>query len=149
MVQKRRHPFDLTGRQALVTGAYQGLGWGMAEGLARAGASVLLVDVNPLVVQKAHQLCQQGMLAEGVCADLLDRNERGKMKRIIEERLSGELDILVNNAGIQIRHPVVDFPMEDWDTVIELNLNAVFDLAQWAARLMIPRRRGKIINIAS
>lgn len=145
----KRNLFDLTGKNAVVTGAYQGLGWGMAQGLAEAGAFVILVDVNPKVSEKAEQLCSEGLAAESMCADLLDRNGRNHLKAMLEKRLSGKLDIMVNNAGIQIRHPVLQFPLEDWDKVIELNLTSVFDLAQWAARLMVALGKGKIINTAS
>ncbi|MDC7231323.1 MAG: glucose 1-dehydrogenase [Sphaerochaetaceae bacterium] len=145
----QRNPFDLTGKNALVTGSSQGLGWGMAKGLAEAGAFVILVDINPKVVEKAEKLREHGMQAEAVICDLLDRSKRAELKQTVEKRLEGKLDIIVNNAGIQIRHPALEFPMEDWDKVIELNLTSVFDLAQWAGNLMVKLGKGKIINIAS
>ncbi|MBZ4673333.1 MAG: 2-deoxy-D-gluconate 3-dehydrogenase [Spirochaeta sp.] len=145
----KRNPFDLTGKNALVTGSSQGLGWGMAKGLAEAGAFVILVDINPKVVEKAEELREQGLQAEAVMCDLLDRSKRSELKQAVEKRLEGKLDIIVNNAGIQIRHPALEFPMEDWDKVIELNLTSVFDLAQWAGNLMVKLGKGKIINIAS
>ncbi|MBJ2355951.1 glucose 1-dehydrogenase [Sphaerochaeta sp. S2] len=145
----KRNPFDLTGKNALVTGSSQGLGWGMAKGLAEAGAFVILVDINPKVVEKAEELREQGLQAEAVMCDLLDRKKRSELKQAVEKRLEGRLDIIVNNAGIQIRHPALEFPMEDWDKVIELNLTSVFDLAQWAGNLMVKLGKGKIINIAS
>lgn len=145
----KRNPFDLTGKNALVTGSSQGLGWGMAKGLAEAGAFVILVDINPKVVEKAEELREQGLQAEAVMCDLLDRTKRSELKQAVEKRLEGRLDIIVNNAGIQIRHPALEFPMEDWDKVIELNLTSVFDLAQWAGNLMVKLGKGKIINIAS
>ncbi|WP_321300273.1 glucose 1-dehydrogenase [uncultured Sphaerochaeta sp.] len=145
----QRNPFDLTGKNALVTGSSQGLGWGMAKGLAEAGAFVILVDINPKVVEKAEKLREQGLQAEAVICDLLDRSKRAELKQAVEKRLEGKLDIIVNNAGIQIRHPALEFPIEDWDKVIELNLTSVFDLAQWAGNLMVKLGKGKIINIAS
>ena len=145
----QRNPFDLTGKNALVTGSSQGLGWGMAKGLAEAGAFVILVDINPKVVEKAEKLREQGMQAEAVICDLLERSKRAELKQTVEKRLEGKLDIIVNNAGIQIRHPALEFPIEDWDKVIELNLTSVFDLAQWAGNLMVKLGKGKIINIAS
>ncbi|MGD9927982.1 MAG: glucose 1-dehydrogenase [Sphaerochaeta sp.] len=145
----KRNPFDLTGKNALVTGSSQGLGWGMAKGLAEAGAFVILVDINPKVVEKAEELREQGLQAEAIMCDLLDRSKRSELKQAVEKRLEGKLDIIVNNAGIQIRHPALEFPMEDWDKVIELNLTSVFDLAQWAGNLMVKLGKGKIINIAS
>ncbi len=145
----KRNPFDLTGKNALVTGSSQGLGWGMAKGLAEAGAFVILVDINPKVVEKAEELREQGLQAEAIMCDLLDRSKRSELKQAVEKRLEGKLDIIVNNAGIQIRHPALEFPIEDWDKVIELNLTSVFDLAQWAGNLMVKLGKGKIINIAS
>nr|WP_319474027.1 glucose 1-dehydrogenase [uncultured Sphaerochaeta sp.] len=145
----KRNPFDLSGKNAVVTGSSQGLGWGMAKGLAEAGAFVILVDINPKVMEKAEELRGQGLQAEALVSNLLDRSKRAELKKAIEERLGGKLDIIVNNAGIQIRHPALEFPMEDWDKVIELNLTSVFDLAQWAGNLMVKLGKGKIINIAS
>jgi len=145
----KRNPFDLTGKNAVITGTSQGLGWGMAKGLAEAGAFVILVDINPKVVEKAEELREQGLQAEAIICDLLDRLKRSELKKTIEKRLEGKLDIIVNNAGIQIRYPALEFPMEDWDKVIELNLTSVFDLAQWAGNLMVKLGKGKIINIAS
>lgn len=145
----KKNPFDLTGKNAVVTGAYQGLGWGMAQGLAEAGARVIMVDLHPDIDLKAAQFRGQGLLAEGLCANLMQRDSRTELKNKIESMLDGQVNILVNNAGIQIRHSVLTFPIEDWDKVIELNLTAVFDLAQWAANLMVVMGKGKIINIAS
>lgn len=123
----------------------------MAKGLAEAGAFVILVDINPKVVEKAEELREQGLQAEAIMCDLLDRSKRSELKQAVEKRLEGgKLDIIVNNAGIQIRHPALEFPpIEDWDKVIELNLTSVFDLAQWAGNLMVKLGKGKIINIAS
>ena len=145
----KKNPFDLTGKNAVVTGAYQGLGWGMAQGLAEAGARVIMVDVHPDIDEKAARFRKRGLLAEGICCDLLARDSRAGLKKEVEFILDGQLNIMVNNAGIQIRHSVLKFPIEDWDKVIELNLSAVFDLAQWAANLMVAIGKGKIINIAS
>ncbi|NCC63530.1 MAG: glucose 1-dehydrogenase [Spirochaetia bacterium] len=145
----KRNLFDLTGKNALVTGSSQGLGWGMAKGLAEAGASVILVDINETVLQKAQELKEAGLIAHAFVANLLEREGRKQLKSDVEAFVNKKLDIIVNNAGIQIRHPVLDFPIEDWDKVIELNLTAVFDLAQWAANLMVKQGNGKIINIAS
>ena len=145
----RKNLFDLTGKNAVVTGSYQGLGWGMAQGLAEAGARVVMVDIHPQIEQKAAELRSEGLLAEGIQANLLKREDRNILKQQLEERLEGNLHIMVNNAGIQIRHPVLEFPINDWDTVIEMDLTSVFDLSQWAASLMVKLGKGKIINTAS
>jgi 2-deoxy-D-gluconate 3-dehydrogenase len=148
-VKMKKNPFDLTGRNAVITGAYQGLGLGMARGLAEAGAKVILVDVHPDVTLRAKELRAEGLAAEAIVTDLLSREGRASLKEQVEQMEGGRLDILVNNAGIQIRHSSLTFPIEDWDKVIELNLTAVFDLAQWAANIMVKQKKGKIINTAS
>ncbi len=129
--------FDLTGRKALVTGG-RGLAAGMAKGLADAGADVVILSrTKP---ECAYPFVQ---------ADLADR---GALKAGFEEALAlmgGRIDILVNCAGIQRRHECEDFPLEDWDEVLEVNLTAVFELSQLAGRVMLKQGKGKIINIAS
>jgi 2-deoxy-D-gluconate 3-dehydrogenase len=142
--------FDLSGKKALVTGGSYGLGRAMAEALFQAGAAVGLVDVSDQLAAAVNELLAQdpSRRAGGIKAALLDRRER---RRAFSEFLAsfGTIDILVNNAGIQRRHPAVDFPLEDWDQVLELNLTAVFDLCQLAGRVMLAQGAGKIINVAS
>jgi 2-dehydro-3-deoxy-D-gluconate 5-dehydrogenase len=143
--------FDLSGKRALVTGGSYGLGKAMAEALLSAGAAVGLVDVSDQLPAAVHELLTgpgAGRRAAGIQADLIDRAER---RRAFDEfiKIFGGIDILVNNAGIQRRHPAVDFPLPDWDQVLELNLTAVFDLCQLAGRAMIAQGAGKIINVAS
>ncbi|MGH0054472.1 MAG: SDR family NAD(P)-dependent oxidoreductase, partial [Sphaerochaetaceae bacterium] len=106
----RKDPFDLTGKNAVVTGASQGLGWGMAKGLAEAGAFVILVDINPKVIKKADELRNEGLHADAYITDLLDRSKRTELKKAIEKQLNGRLNIIINNAGIQIRHAALEFP---------------------------------------
>jgi len=137
--------FDLTGRKALVTGAGRprGLGRGMAQGLAEAGATVAILSRSERVFAVAEE---DGFL--GVQADLSDRHE---LKRGFQEAVAklGGLDILVNSHGITRRHKAEEFPIEDWDEVIEVNLTSVFQLCQLAGHIMLEKGRGKIINIAS
>lgn len=141
--------FNLTGRKAIVTGAAQGLGNAMAVGLHHAGAEVAIIDLRPDVKEIAVRMSANGPAVYGVQGDLTNRED---LKRIFNEAVSllgGTLDILVNNAGFVIRHFLEEFPIEDWDRVMELNLNSVFLLSQLAAKLMIPNGKGKIINMAS
>lgn len=142
--------FKLDGRKALVTGGSYGLGKAMAQALLEAGAAVGLVDVSDELAATVHELLGQGQgrRVAGFKADLTNRDER---KRAFDEFLAafGTIDILVNNAGIQRRHPAAEFPLEDWDRVLELNLTAVFDLCQLAGRIMLAKGSGKIINVAS
>ncbi|HUT53409.1 MAG TPA: SDR family oxidoreductase [bacterium] len=143
--------FDLSGKKALVTGGSYGLGKAMAEALIEAGAAVGLVDVSNELAATVSELLAKGgpqRRVAGITADLIDRAAR---RRAFDEFIAafGTIDIIVNNAGIQRRHRAEDFPIEDWDQVIELNLTAVFDLCQMAGRVMLQKGAGKIINVAS
>ena len=142
-------PFDLSSRVALVTGAHRGLGFAIAQGLARAGAIVVLNGRNQETLAAAAQtLDAQGLAAETAAFDVTDREAvRAAVAAI--EREHGHLDVLFNNAGIQRRHPFVDFPQEDWDALIATNLTAPFIVSQAVLPGMIARQRGKIVHIAS
>ncbi|MGA9117843.1 MAG: 2-dehydro-3-deoxy-D-gluconate 5-dehydrogenase KduD [Bacteroidota bacterium] len=139
--------FDLSGKSAIVTGASTGLGRGMTLALAAAGADLLLVDhVSSATV--AEEVKQLGRRATVVTADLMEMQSiDGVIERAVQE--FGKVDILVNNAGIIRRTPAIDFTEKDWDDVLALNTKTVFFLAQKAARDMMKRKYGKIINIAS
>jgi len=143
------HPFDLAGRVALVTGAYRGLGFAIAQGLARAGATVVVNGrKHDEVVAAAKKLTDAGLAATTAEFDVTDGAAVRKGIAAIEAR-HGRLDILVNNAGIQRRAPLVEFSQKDWDDVIATNLTAPFLVSQAALPGMIARRSGKIIHIAS
>lgn len=143
------HLFDLTGKAAIVTGGCAGLGRSFVEGLQEAGAEVAIIDISPEVVSIAAEMSRRGPQVHGIQGDLADRQDLERAFEAAVAALGGRLDILVNNAGIVIRHKAEEFPLADWDRVIDLNLNAVFHLCQLAARIMIPQGSGKIINIAS
>ncbi len=142
--------FDLSGRSALITGSSQGIGYALAEGLGRAGARVVLNgrDAGRLE-QAAGRLRAAGVAAVATAAfDVTDPAavEAGVARAEAE---AGPLDILVNNAGIQRRAPLEDYPVETWRELMRTNVDSVFYVGQAVARRMIPRGRGKIINIAS
>ena len=141
------HPFDLTGRVAIVTGANTGIGQGIALALASAGADIAAVGRTPAqeTVEKVRAL---GRRAEIVSADLSSIEPVGRVVDEAVDKLGG-LDILVNNAGIIRRNDSLDFTEEDWDAVVDTNLKSVFFLCQAAGRHMVAQGRGKIINIAS
>ena len=143
------HAFSLSGRVALVTGAYRGLGYAIARGLARAGATVVLNGRKPdALAAAARSLADEGLTAGTAVFDVTDSTAaRAAVAAIAAER--GGVDILVNNAGIQRRHPMVDFPESEWDEIIATNLTAPFLVSQAVLPGMIERRRGKIIHIAS
>jgi len=141
--------FDLTGKRAIVTGAAQGLSKGMAEGLHEAGAAVVLIDIQEKVKDVAAEMGKEGAKVYALVADLEDRAALKKAFFDALDLLGGRIDILVNGAGIQRRHFSEEFPIDEWDSVIEVNSNAVWQLCQLAGREMIKQNYGKIINIAS
>lgn len=142
-------PFNLSGNVALVTGAQRGLGYAIAQGLARAGATVVLNGRNREPLAAATQsLAAQGLVVQSAVFDVTDRAAVVTAVGAIE-REHGHLDILFNNAGIQRRHPFAEFPQADWDALIATNLTAPFVVSQAAVPGMMARRRGKIIHIAS
>jgi 2-deoxy-D-gluconate 3-dehydrogenase len=140
--------FRLDGKVALVTGSNRGMGAAMALGFAQAGADVVLHDIAAPEETAKRIRERAGVRTHCLGADL---SSRAQADRVIEEAVAamGAVDILVNNAGIIRRAPAVEHPDEDWDAVIEINLTAVFRLCRAAGAHMLPRGRGKIINIAS
>ena len=143
------HPFDLTGKVALVTGAYRGLGFAIARGLADAGATVVLNGrkTEPLSAA-AKTLTDAGLKASTALFDVTDAAAiKGGIDGI--EASYGHLDIVVNNAGIQRRGPLVEFSKFDWDAIVATNLTAPFLVSQAALPGMIARGSGKFIHIAS
>jgi gluconate 5-dehydrogenase len=141
--------FDLKGRTALVTGSSRGLGRAIAEGMAKAGARIVVNGTDPARVETAvGELRAAGLATEGAAFDVTD--EAAIVKAFEGFDQAGiEIDILVNNAGIQVRKPLVEFSSADWRKVIETNLTSAFIIGREAAKRMIPRKRGKIVNIAS
>ena len=143
------HPFDLSGKVALVTGAYRGLGFAIAQALASAGATVVLNGRKPeALTAAAKTLGDAGLRASTAIFDVTDQ---AAIRHGIEgiEASYGHLDIVVNNAGIQRRAPLVDFSKQDWDAIVATNLTAPFLVSQAALPGMIARRSGKFVHIAS
>src|SRR6516164_3420811 len=141
--------FDLSGRTALVTGSSRGLGRAIAEGMAKAGARLIVNGTDPARVETAiAEFRSAGHLAEGVAFDVTDE---AAVVRAFEglDAKGIAIDVLVNNAGIQMRKPLIEFTSAEWRKVIETNLTSAFIIGREAAKRMIPRRRGKIINIGS
>ena len=141
--------FDIKGKKAIVTGGTRGLGHGMAEGLLEEGCEVVIVGSSEGVHRVAEEFRSRGFACHGVQADLGSWEQTLACFHSCMELLGGDLDILVNAHGIQRRHQPEDFPLSDWDDVISVNLSSVFVLCQEAGRVMLPKGRGKIINIAS
>ena len=137
--------FRLDNKVALVTGSASGLGAAIATALAQAGASVACHGNRRPASETAAAI---GPKAAAFRADLSSPKGADDLFAQVKEKF-GRVDILVNNAGTIIRHAAEEFPLEDWQQVLQVNLTSVFQLSQLAARDMIPRGHGKIVNIAS
>lgn len=137
--------FSLAGRTAIVTGANTGIGQAIAVALAAMGAKIAAVGRSDMA--ETESLVEDGNLLP-IKADLSTTADH---QRIVSQTLewAGSLDILVNNAGIIRRADAIDFTDADWDAVVDTNLKSAFFLSQAAARVMLEKGRGKIINIAS
>jgi gluconate 5-dehydrogenase len=152
---RRRSPtdavqlFDLTGKTALVTGSSAGLGFAMARGLAEAGAALVLNGRDKGKLDAAaRSLTDAGHRISAHAFDVADEGAvAAAFSRFDADGIT--IDILVNNAGIQHREPMLDLSAADWRRVIETNLTSAFLIGREAARRMIPRGGGKIINIGS
>lgn len=143
------HLFDLTGRIALVTGSSKGIGFAIAEGLAGAGAEIVLNARNGKELDEARtHLAAAGHKAHAMAFDVTDQPAVARSIERIEREI-GPIDILFNNAGIQRRGPLVDVKAETWREVMATDLDSVFFVGQAVARHMLPRRRGKIVNTCS
>ncbi|WP_342358811.1 SDR family oxidoreductase [Terrarubrum flagellatum] len=141
--------FRLDGRAALVTGSARGLGFAIAEGLAAAGARVIVNGTTEAGATKAAAtLMAKGLKADAAAFDVTNEAAvAAAFSRFDETDL--EIDILVNNAGIQLRKPMVELSTAEWQKVLDVNLTSAFVVGREAAKRMIPRGRGKIINIGS
>ena len=141
--------FKLDGKVALVTGSSDGIGFGIARGLAQAGAIVVLNGRGEAKLNAAAAVLRaEGHVVHTQACDVTQSAEVTAMVQAIESGV-GPLQVLVNNAGIQRRGPLQDFKTEDWHELMRTNLDSVFFVGQAVARVMIPRKAGKIINICS
>jgi NAD(P)-dependent dehydrogenase (short-subunit alcohol dehydrogenase family) len=142
--------FDLTGQVALVTGGSRGLGLQMAHALGEAGAKIMLTSRKASDLEEAAaDLAAAGIDARWIAADSSDPEQ---IRRVVDETVQrlGHIDILINNAGATWGAPAEEHPLAAWDKVMNLNVRSLFLYAQAVAQAsMIPRRRGRIVNIAS
>jgi len=141
--------FDIKGRKALVTGAGRGIGKTLAVALAEAGCDVALFGLHmqnlALVADEIRKLGVRCACYEG---DVSRKQDVDKAFQKTTKEF-GRLDICVNNAGISMQKPVEEMPEADWDSIMDTNMKGVFLCSQAAARLMLPRKSGSIINIGS
>jgi gluconate 5-dehydrogenase len=141
--------FDLTGRTALVTGSSRGLGRAMAEGLANAGAKVIVNGTDEArVAASVTEMRAAGLQAEGLAFDITDEAAIVRAFKDFDAR-GVAIDILVNNAGIQLRKPMVELTTAEWQRVIDVNLTSAFVIGREAGKRMVARKHGKVINIGS
>ncbi|MBB1193122.1 gluconate 5-dehydrogenase [Flavobacterium sp. SOK18b] len=141
--------FDLNGKRALITGGTHGLGLAMAEGLAQAGAALVITGTTPSKMEEAlAYYSQKGYTVSGYLFDVTDENAAAEnLERITKEQ--GDIHILINNAGIIKRELAVNMPIADFRKVIDVDLVGPFIMSQLVAKQMIERQEGKIINICS
>lgn len=141
--------FDLSGKTALVTGSSRGLGRAFAEGLAGAGARVILNGVDPVRLENAATDMRASN--HNVLTSAFDVTDEPAVVAAFEQfdRDGIQVDILVNNAGIQFRKPMLELATADWRRVIDTNLTSAFIVGREAAKRMVARGAGKVINVGS
>jgi NAD(P)-dependent dehydrogenase (short-subunit alcohol dehydrogenase family) len=142
--------FKLEGRVALVTGGSKGLGKSMAIGLAEAGATTVLCsrDLEACRAAAAEITERTGRESLGLQADVTEEGQVAALFAQIVDRF-GHLDVLINNAGVNFRRRIEDYTLEEWKRIIDVNLTGVWLCCREAARVMLPRRCGTVVNIAS
>jgi len=139
--------FSLTGKTALVTGASKGIGASIAIAMAQAGADVVLVGRSQDSLSATRTAIENlGRTTETLIADVESRDQIAAAFKSIEQL---NVEIVVNNAGSISRAPAIETSLEDWDRIIDTNLNSVFQISQLCAKSMLVRGHGRIINIAS
>jgi 3-oxoacyl-[acyl-carrier protein] reductase len=140
---------ELTGQVALVTGASRGIGRAIAHALAACGATVVLTARTAGQLERVRgEIADAGGSADAVAADLDDEDSVASVFDHIREQF-GQLDILINNAGVGVFGPIRDFSAQDFERVLTTNVCGTFLCCREAMRLMVPQKRGYIMNIAS
>jgi gluconate 5-dehydrogenase len=142
-------PFDLTGKIALITGASRGLGQTFGRALARAGADLVITSRDAGSLKPFQEEIEA--MGRKALALRLDVRDYESIQQMAEAAVAhyGKIDILVNNAGCNVRKRALDVTWDDWNLVLETNLRGAFFVAQAAARHMVTRKYGRIINIGS
>ncbi len=140
---------SLQGQRALITGSQRGLGWAIAETYAKAGARVMIQDLDGKGAEEAAAKLRRANLdAQSIGGSVTSVTDIAAMFRKMDE-LWGGIDILVNNAGVSQNKPTLDMSVEDWDRTMDVNLRGVFLCAVEAGRRMVKQKSGVIINMSS
>ncbi len=142
--------YRLTGKVALITGGSKGLGASMAKGLAQAGATTVIcsrtqADCDAVAKEIASETGQESF---GIAGDVTREGDVDHMFQSVVEKY-GKIDVLINSAGINIRHMIEDFPLHEFQRIIDINLTGVWLCCRAAARIMKPQKSGSVINVAS
>jgi gluconate 5-dehydrogenase len=141
--------FSVEGKVVLITGSSRGIGFSLAKGFCEAGAIVIMNGTSEASLKASVDVLKnEGGKVHGYAFDVADEYDVAKNIALMEEQV-GPISILVNNAGIQRRAPLEQMTLNDWKTVIDVDLNSVFIVSQAVAKYMIPRKYGRIINITS
>lgn len=149
MTSFNRNSFSLEGKVALITGGSYGIGFAIGTAYAEYGAEICFNDINQELVDKGLAAYKEaGIEAHGYVADVTDEEQVKNMVQTIEEEV-GTIDILVNNAGIIKRIPMIEMTVEQWRSVIDVDLNGPFIVSKAVIPRMIEKGQGKIINICS
>ena len=149
MESKSQANINLSGKLAIVTGAGRGIGAAIAAAFASAGADLVIADINEDSARKVAESAQQdGGKALAVKTDVASPADVDRLFKTVQAEF-GNVDILVNNTGIWFRRPFLEIADSEWDNVLSVNLKGTFMCSQRAARMMMAKRTGCIINIAS
>ncbi len=141
--------FDLSGRIAIVTGGNRGIGFGIAHGFAKVGATVVIANRDAVSGKKAAEtLKKEGLKAVYIPLDISKISSIAAMVPEVIKQF-GKIDILVNNAAVIIRKPAEEYTEEDWDVMVDTNFKGTFFMSEFVVKEMMKRKKGKIINISS
>lgn len=141
--------FDLSEKIAIVTGGNRGIGFGIAKGLANAGATVVIANRRTAEGQKAAEtLKKEGLNAVAIATDVSNKSSVASLvSKVVSD--FGRIDILVNNAGVIVRKPAEEITEEEWDYIMNTNLRGLFFCCQLVGKEMMRSKKGKIVNISS
>lgn len=139
---------ELTNKNVFITGSSRGIGWGIAQAFAKAGANIVLNGRKMISEEKIAEIKAHGVNCISVCGDISDFTAAGEMIKQAQEQL-GSVDILVNNAGITNDKLLLRMTPEEFDAVIDINLKGTFNMTQKVLKQMMKQRSGAIINLTS
>lgn len=139
---------ELTNKNVFITGSSRGIGWGIAQAFAKAGANIVLNGRKMISEEKIAEIKAHGANCISVCGDISDFTAAGEMIKQAQEQL-GSVDILVNNAGITNDKLLLRMTPEEFDAVIDINLKGTFNMTQKVLKQMMKQRSGAIINLTS